>query len=479
MSDALRIPFHRSAPLLFILFLSISASTGCTGASTGMGQALKNTPSGQTADSAPVTGQPQEDDFLADPLGEADKSGPAAKAHPRSVLKTAFSQVGKPYRYGGSKPETGFDCSGFVKWVYSQYNIGLPRSSGDMMAAGTSISRNDLKPGDLVFFGKKKRITHVGIYTGNNKYIHSPRAGKTIQESNLDDRARGEYYAGARRLLKHDGRSATNNDQKSIWVEQAEREMAVAKASIGSGAAPAVTKASGAPKTAPVAAKASGATKAAPVMAKASGATKIVPAAAKVSSTPETVPVVAMASGTTEEAPSIVTAQAGEPDTVTHIVAAISTTDQTEVSVDDQPQPIQVAKADVQVEENRPVLINKTPAANPAVKKHQVTSGDTIYSLARKYGVTREALAKANSLEGEKAAMLKLGQTLTIPPATAKTASGQNLKKHKVASGDTLYDLARKYGVSADALAKANSLEGRQVANLKLGQTLVIPPKIQ
>lgn len=452
MSDALRIPIHRSAPLLFILLLSISAYTGCTGASTGMGQALKNTPSGQTADSAPLSGQPQEDDFLADPLGEADKSGPAAKAHPRSVLKTAFSQVGKPYRYGGSKPETGFDCSGFVKWVYSQYNIGLPRSSGDMMAAGTSISRKDLKPGDLVFFGKKKRITHVGIYTGDNKYIHSPRAGKTIQESSLDDRARGEYYAGARRLLKHDGRAVSNNDQKSIWVEQAEREMAMAKASIGSGAAPALTKAS--------------------------GATKTVPAVAKVSGATETVPVVAAASMAPEEAPSKVTAQAGEPDAVTHIVAAIST-DQTPGSADDQPQTIQVAKADVQAEENRPVPINKTPAANPAVKKHQVTSGDTIYSLARKYGITREALAKANNLEGEKAALLKLGQTLTIPPVTAKTASNQNLKKHKVASGDTLYDLARKYGVSADALAKANSLEGRQVANLKLGQTLVIPPKIQ
>lgn len=436
MGDAFRILIHRSAPLLFIFFLSISVSTGCTGTSTGMSQALKNTPSGQTADSAPLSGQPQEDEFLADPLGEADKSGPAAKAHPRNVLKTAFSQVGKPYRYGGSKPETGFDCSGFVKWVYSQYNIGLPRSSGDMMAAGTSISRKDLKPGDLVFFGKKKRITHVGIYTGGNKYIHSPRAGKTIQESSLDDRAGGEYYAGARRLLKPDGRTAGNNDQKSIWVEQAEREMAVAKASIGS-------------KTAPVAAKAS--------------------------SAPETVPVVAAAYMVPAEASSEFTAQAGEPDTVKHIVAAISA-DQTLISTDDQPQPIHVARADVQVEENRPVLINKTPAANPAVKKHQVTAGDTIYSLARKYGVTREALAKANNLAGEKAALLKLGQTLTIPPSTAKTTSAQNLKKHKVTSGDTLYDLARKYGVSADALAKANSLEGRQTANLKLGQTLVIPP---
>jgi LysM repeat protein len=122
-----------------------------------------------------------------------------------NILKTAFSQVGRPYRFGGASPRTGFDCSGFVNWVYGRSGVILPRSSPEMLGQGQAVARPDLVPGDLVFFGRKKRVTHVGIYTGNNRYIHSPRRGKTVQESGLDDRARGEHYVGARRLLPEAG----------------------------------------------------------------------------------------------------------------------------------------------------------------------------------------------------------------------------------------------------------------------------------
>lgn len=424
MSQALRTVVRRSTPLIFIPLLFIFAAAGCSGTSSGAGMAFKKS-SNPAIDKSQTKSdsKAQEDEFLSDPLGESgNKAGAApkttAKAHPKNVLKTAFSQVGKPYRYGGSKPETGFDCSGFVKWVYSQYGIGLPRSSGDMMGSGTSISRKDLKPGDLVFFGKKKRITHVGIYTGDNKYIHSPSSGKSIKESSLDDRARGEYYAGARRLLKSDGRSGIDSDQKSAWVAQAEREMAVAKAA----------------------------------------------ASAKVQAKTEESAPKAIAQADEQKADPIVVAESAGNDNV-------------------ERQPVQVAASEVKTEaKSKPAPAGKAPASAQKARKHQVASGDTIYTLARKYGVTREALAKANNLEGEKAALLKLGQTLTIPASstttTAKSASAKApAKKHKVASGDTLYDLARKYGVSADALAKANALEGKKVANLKLGQTLVIPAK--
>lgn len=422
MSQALRTVVRRSTPLIFIPLLFIFVAAGCSGTSSGMGMALKKSSNPAiNKNQTKSDSQAQEDEFVADPLEESGSKADAtpkttAKAHPKNVLKTAFSQVGKPYRYGGSKPETGFDCSGFVKWVYSQYGIGLPRSSRDMMGSGTSISRKDLKPGDLVFFGKKKRITHVGIYTGDNKYIHSPSSGKSIKESSLDDRARGEYYAGARRLLKYDGRSGINNDQKSAWVAQAEREMAVAKASAS-----------------------------------------------------------AKAQLKTEEAAPKAVAQADEQKAAPMAESAGND------SIDQKP--VQVAAVEVKTEaKTKPAPAGKAPAASQKARKHQVASGDTIYTLARKYGVTREALAKANNLEGEKAALLKLGQTLIIP-ATTQTAAVQSAsaksaaKKHKVASGDTLYDLARKYGVSADALAKANALEGKKVANLKLGQTLVIPAK--
>jgi LysM repeat protein len=70
-----------------------------------------------------------------------------------------------------------------------------------MISQGQAVARQELAPGDLVFFGRKKRVTHVGIYTGQNRYIHSPGRGRSIQECGLYDRARGEYYLGARRIL--------------------------------------------------------------------------------------------------------------------------------------------------------------------------------------------------------------------------------------------------------------------------------------
>lgn len=417
MSDALRAAVRRSTPLIFIPLMLILLASGCATSTGGKNLGLKQ-PSGPALDSADLDDDSDDGEFVADPLKEPNQAASSssivpkavAKAHPKSILKTAFSQVGKPYRYGGSKPETGFDCSGFVKWVYGQYGIGLPRSSGDMMAAGDSVTRKDLKPGDLVFFGKKKRITHVGIYTGDNKYIHSPRTGKSIQESSLDDRGRGEYYVGARRLLRQNGLTAIDDQQKSAWVKQAEREMAVAKA-----VAKAESKAE--TKTEPKAA-----------------VKETMVASAAPSKADENRPVTASAAG-------------------------------------DQP-----------AEEKQPAPAKKPAAKNPT--QHKVAAGDTIYTLARKYGVTRADLAKANNLEGEKAALLKLGQVLVIPgpssnSSAAKTASAKGHKKHTVASGDTLYDLVRKYGVTRAELAKANNLEGEKVANLQLGQTLVIPPKSQ
>jgi LysM repeat protein len=135
-----------------------------------------------------------------------------------SILKTAFSQYGVPYRYGGSSPETGFDCSGFVSWVYKQYGVDLPRSSRAMMTAGTPIEKADLRPGDLVFFNYG--YSHVGIYTGNDKYIHSPRTGKSIEESDLNGRGRKEHYVGARRVIDNRGVHNISDSLKAEWVKQ-------------------------------------------------------------------------------------------------------------------------------------------------------------------------------------------------------------------------------------------------------------------
>jgi LysM repeat protein len=156
----------------------------------------------------------------------ADISTQSNRMLVNSVLKTAFSQFGKPYRYGGNSPETGFDCSGFVSWVYKQYGINLPRSSRDMLSVGTPIEKADLRPGDLVFFNYG--YSHVGIYTGDNKYIHSPSTGKRIQESDINGKGRKEHYVGARRIINNRGVTNISESLKAEWVKQSRYQTTLA-----------------------------------------------------------------------------------------------------------------------------------------------------------------------------------------------------------------------------------------------------------
>ncbi|MDR2456736.1 MAG: C40 family peptidase [Deltaproteobacteria bacterium] len=169
------------------------------------------------------------------------------------ILKTAFSQVGNPYRYGGSSPETGFDCSGFVGWVYGQFGMSLPRSSRDMLAIGVPVDRSDLRPGDLVFFNYG--YSHVGIYTGGDKYIHSPSSGKSVQESSLTDKGRGDRFVGGRRIIDNVGVAAITEGLKREWIadsrQQADSDIktAMVRKRIGAASpAAAAPKASAKPK---------------------------------------------------------------------------------------------------------------------------------------------------------------------------------------------------------------------------------------
>ena len=106
------------------------------------------------------------------------------------------------YRHGGRAPATGFDCSGFVQYVFAHaLGAELPDDSASQYHTGVMIHRNELRTGDLVFFHTKgKRISHVGIYLDNGRFIHSPSTGKRVRVDGLDDHYWAQHYAGAKRL---------------------------------------------------------------------------------------------------------------------------------------------------------------------------------------------------------------------------------------------------------------------------------------
>lgn len=123
---------------------------------------------------------------------------------PGDVVCTARSQIGRPYRFGGHSPESGFDCSGFTWWVYHQHGINLPRQSFDQATVGRSVSTEELKAGDLVFFEERQKgASHVGIYSGQGRFIHCPSSGGHVREERFSDRHWRQHYLGACRILPY------------------------------------------------------------------------------------------------------------------------------------------------------------------------------------------------------------------------------------------------------------------------------------
>lgn len=120
----------------------------------------------------------------------------------KTLLQKALALLGTPYRWGGSDPDKGFDCSGLVGYVFrNALGIELPRVSRDMARRGELVAdRAKLAAGDLVFFGRKGRVDHVGIYVGDGRFVHAPSRGKDVTVSSLDQGYWSGRFLQARRV---------------------------------------------------------------------------------------------------------------------------------------------------------------------------------------------------------------------------------------------------------------------------------------
>lgn len=138
-------------------------------------------------------------DYVGSVADKAEKEAARKQraADRAAVVAEADDQLGVPYVYGGTTP-SGFDCSGFTRWVYEHaLGIDLPRTAAEQSALGKSVSMDKLKPGDLLFWGSGSGVYHVGIYAGDGEYIHASTGGGRVMRATFD------YFAPsfAKRLI--------------------------------------------------------------------------------------------------------------------------------------------------------------------------------------------------------------------------------------------------------------------------------------
>jgi cell wall-associated NlpC family hydrolase len=121
-----------------------------------------------------------------------------------TTLDKALDLLGIRYKWGGTKPETGFDCSGFVRHVFMEgLGLDLPRSAREQSRTGEPVAKDQLQPGDLVFFNTMRRaFSHVGIYLGDNLFVHAPHRGGRVRVEDMSSRYWTRHFNGARRIAE-------------------------------------------------------------------------------------------------------------------------------------------------------------------------------------------------------------------------------------------------------------------------------------
>ncbi len=125
------------------------------------------------------------------------------KAKGYAISKTAQSQIGKYYRFGGTTPKTGFDCSGLIMWAYDKHGIKVPRTTKDQVKAGKKVHSSKALPGDIVVFKSKHTSSgyHTAMYIGDNKFVHSPRTGAKVRIESFNTYWKPKLHS-VRRVVK-------------------------------------------------------------------------------------------------------------------------------------------------------------------------------------------------------------------------------------------------------------------------------------
>lgn len=136
----------------------------------------------------------------ADPLKSLTGNNGDRTAATEAIIQ-AMAQLGTAYQWGGASVRTGFDCSGLTNYVYKRADISIPRTARDQYAFTARIGKAQLRPGDLLFFKiRSRKIDHVGIYVGNNRFIHAPRPGEHVKYARLNNAYWRKHFAGAGRV---------------------------------------------------------------------------------------------------------------------------------------------------------------------------------------------------------------------------------------------------------------------------------------
>ena len=146
--------------------------------------------------------------WSAEPVDDPAPDTPMAKLQlfkerASELTMEAMSLLGIPYKYGGTSPETGMDCSGLIQHIFKEaWGMDLPRTAKQLSRVGVKVDRNDLQPGDLVFFNTlRRKFSHVGIYLGDHRFIHAPSTGSEVRIENMDIEYWRKRFNGSRRII--------------------------------------------------------------------------------------------------------------------------------------------------------------------------------------------------------------------------------------------------------------------------------------